>query len=481
MEGLTSFAKKALATAVDYTKETYVKVAERGHELVEVTRETIALAITDTKDEPSVVASKQTNTADTANNQEGEGTQAKALSISKAFPTVFSKFKMLPALGPVMIMLLLLVQSGRVGNKKRAFIQELLSSCNKKHLRLLLAAAMSFCFLSGRVLPRLKRAHCKVLADKEADRVPLSDDDSEVKGEVGVACHKGFRNHMEDRVLVADIEPSLRLKAVIDGHGGSEAADFIQGALVEAVREASPWAFHSKKMLKKHFSSLLKNLEGSTNSSGLSSGCVLCIVLQKGRWAFIANLGDCQVVGDPLEGKGAPYLLSSDPEARHPNAAVEQQRIEAAGATLGADGTVHGLAVSRCLGDFWLTSWEKPAGLSIEPEVSIHNLQNVGLMVLMTDGVACSKPNAMAPIRKSLRGGEPPEEAAVSLADSEGGKDGSDNVGVVVVMLARPEPLPVRQAPSRLFNRGFKLDLTASASASNNNSSNQQQQQQQGQ
>eukprot|EP00405_Crypthecodinium_cohnii_P034522 CAMPEP_0206528562 /NCGR_PEP_ID=MMETSP0325_2-20121206/2054_1 /ASSEMBLY_ACC=CAM_ASM_000347 /TAXON_ID=2866 /ORGANISM="Crypthecodinium cohnii, Strain Seligo" /LENGTH=102 /DNA_ID=CAMNT_0054024259 /DNA_START=275 /DNA_END=580 /DNA_ORIENTATION=+ len=102
-------------------------------------------------------------------------------------------------------MMLLLVQSGRIGKKKvSAFIQELLSSRNKKHLRLLLAAAMSSCFLAGLVLPRLRRARTKVLANKEADRVPLSEDDATVV----------------------------------------KAAVYVQGALVEAVREASPWPFH---------------------------------------------------------------------------------------------------------------------------------------------------------------------------------------------------------------------------------------------
>lgn len=52
---------------------------------------------------------------------------------------------------------------------------------------------------------------------------------------VGVASEVGRRTENEDRTVIRRLAPDLLLVGILDGHGGSEAVDFVSDCLVEVV------------------------------------------------------------------------------------------------------------------------------------------------------------------------------------------------------------------------------------------------------
>jgi len=277
---------------------------------------------------------------------------------------------------------------------------------------------------------------------------------------------------MEDRMLVLEeVLPKTRLLAAVDGHGGHKAAELVVKQLGDTIQKLGPWPFEDLELLQHKFAELfadldqqlLEHLRGDADevqsSSGLSSGCVACIVLQRGESLYIASVGDCKVLS--FDEKGGARLLSG-PE-HHPDMAEEAARLKACGAKLNIDGSLAGLAVSRALGDFnFQDNWSKPPGLVTTPAVYKHELEALGTNTLLvaTDGLdEMSKQRMASLLRSELQGEKLPMAAAQALADEAGQHgDSGDNVGVAVLMVKRP-PAPIveekepRQAP-RLFGRG---------------------------
>ncbi|KAJ6696930.1 hypothetical protein OIU85_003304 [Salix viminalis] len=202
----------------------------------------------------------------------------------------------------------------------------------------------------------------------------------EVQGRYfSLVSRKGRREIMEDGYgVMIDIlgDAKLAFFAVIDGHGGRAAVDYVaenlgknivnglqnvdckvDGRLEQAIRGG--YLATDKEFL----------------SQGVTSGACAATVLLKDGELHVANAGDCRVV---LSRNGVADVLTNDHRV---NREDERLRIENSGGFLHCRNgiwRVHGsLAVSRAIGDLHLKQW-----IISDPEIKRVNEQEAVDLIL---------------------------------------------------------------------------------------------------
>lgn len=200
---------------------------------------------------------------------------------------------------------------------------------------------------------------------------------------------QGFRTYMEDYCVVKD-DGSLRLYAVLDGHGGFKVSRYAQERLVDAVvaalEEEERMSYESaSSSTVENYANALQNALGTIDDevqqvrqwSFQGTTAVVCqlLTINNTKLLLTANIGDSRAV---LSRHGFAHSLSRD---HKPNDPEERERIEGVGGSVvyqdfgGMDGGVYRvngvLALSRAIGD----RSERPAVVA-DPELTIVEVKD---------------------------------------------------------------------------------------------------------
>jgi serine/threonine protein kinase len=167
---------------------------------------------------------------------------------------------------------------------------------------------------------------------------------------VAESCGRRGEDSMEDRHLICkQLFPSSNctLLAVLDGHGGPAAADFVCKSLPHAVSAIAnrPGVTNPADTLKAAFPAMSDAFIASGN---MTSGCTALVALICDNHLVIANAGDCRAL---LYAGGRCRQITVDHVASNQN---ERAAAEARGGLISQEGgkwRVNGLEVSRALGD----------------------------------------------------------------------------------------------------------------------------------
>ncbi|KAL4002347.1 Protein phosphatase 2C family protein [Acanthocheilonema viteae] len=244
---------------------------------------------------------------------------------------------------------------------------------------------------------------------------------------ITVAASQGGRRYMEDRVHIEcvrlpDGTVDYLYFAVYDGHGGSEASDYVRKHLLKNIQSQYGFDGDDEQMLgaiKKGFVethlAMWKVVDdwpltssGYTSTAGTTASCTF---IRRGK-IFTGHVGDSAVIlGEMSDGEIKASSLTID---HKPDNSLEVQRINSAGGTVmkksgvtrvvwtrpvrGHVGPVRRstptesiafLAVARALGDLWSYNREtKQFIVSPEPDVAAYDLNNNNLcLVLGSDGL----------------------------------------------------------------------------------------------
>ncbi|CAN8270229.1 unnamed protein product [Cochlearia groenlandica] len=280
----------------------------------------------------------------------------------------------------------------------------------------------------------------------------------------GSYADKGdYREYMEDEHLCID-DLSVHLGSsflpiafygVFDGHGGSEASQYIK-------ENAARLFFEDVVFQKSHSivnSLFLKELEKShrrsyrladlamEDESIVSSSCgttaLTAIVI--GRHLMVANAGDCRAV---LCRKGKAVDMSFDHKSTFE---PEKRRVEDLGGYFEGEYLYGDLAVTRALGD-WSVKRFLPLGISFSPLISDPDIQQMILteedefLIMGCDGVwdVMTSQYAVTFARQGLRRHGDPRRCAMELVREALRLDSSDNVTVLVICFG-PSPPPQRR------------------------------------
>ncbi|EJD75944.1 hypothetical protein, variant [Loa loa] len=303
---------------------------------------------------------------------------------------------------------------------------------------------------------------------------------------ISVAASQGGRRYMEDRVHIECVRlPSGAVDylyfAVYDGHGGSEASDYVRKHLLKNIQSQYGFDGSDEQMLdaiKKGFVethlAMWKVVDdwpltssGYTSTAGTTASCTF---IRRGK-IFTGHVGDSAVIlGEMDNGEIRASSLTVD---HKPDNSLEVQRINSAGGMVmkksgvtrvvwtrpvrGHVGPVRRstptesiafLAVARALGDLWSYNREtKQFIVSPEPDVAAYDLNDNNLcLVLGSDGLTnVLKPQQIVDIvmhyEKSSRDkhGRLPNHSRWILRHAlEGwGASRADNISVISVFFDR--------------------------------------------
>jgi len=323
----------------------------------------------------------------------------------------------------------------------------------------------------------------------------------------GFCVNQGPRISMEDAVDIIlrmdDSAQETEFYGVYDGHGGTQAVEFVKQKLPNIIRGHSCFTDeHSmEKVLSESFDTmdqeLIDNLLNTPDSSAsncetgempamsrvtsikqiaggkgdeetftLSSGCVVCLALVRSSQIHIANLGDCRAV--VCQG-GEMQALTVDHRG---DVGSERERLQKLGVEVSSDGYLHGrIGISRAFGDWAWESEEKCKGLICNPDVTQTEITaETEFLLLACDGIFehMTSKEAGQIVRRRLRATGDAKAAAEALVKSAG-KNGSDNLSAIVVLFKPPPEEPGRTAP-RLFGRS-KQGLSCATSQLGDNMS----------
>jgi protein phosphatase 2C family protein 2/3 len=217
--------------------------------------------------------------------------------------------------------------------------------------------------------------------------------------------------------------------AVFDGHGGVEAAEFCRNNLhLQVAKEVARAHGDVFAALRRGVLSVEQSFVELALEKRWESGAVVAACVLRGSDLFVAHLGDTRVV---LSRRGTAVLLTGDHVASN---FEEKMRVEREGGVI-AYGAVDGrLSVTRAIGDLVLETGRKVAGLSADPEVHQHCLEEGDeFIIVASDGLweSMDAHKAVMLARMSLQDDNDVAKASKDLVLSAARSE--DNITVVIV------------------------------------------------
>ncbi|KIZ03972.1 hypothetical protein MNEG_3991 [Monoraphidium neglectum] len=263
----------------------------------------------------------------------------------------------------------------------------------------------------------------------------VSGGDTRADGKVscGFALLRGKRPQQEDYAFTqwsqipgAPAGEQVGLFGVFDGHGGTNAADYVHGHLFNNLLRNENFATDARTAITEAFEQTDSEYLKQHATATRDDGCTAVTAVLLGERLLVANVGDSRAV---LARGGKAVPLSVD---HKPNLREERLRIEDAGGVVVWAGTwrVSGvLAVSRAFGDRPLKRYVIPT-----PDVREEALSSRDdSVILASDGVwdVLSNQDVVTLVQ-----GIPDAQRAVRRVVEEAYSRGSmDNISAVVLKL----------------------------------------------
>ncbi|KAK9748961.1 hypothetical protein RND81_02G093100 [Saponaria officinalis] len=245
---------------------------------------------------------------------------------------------------------------------------------------------------------------------------------------------KGRREHLEDRFnVISDVfgDPNQAFFAVIDGHGGQEAANYVANNLGSKIlNELQILKDADHHQIEEAISRGYSLTDHEFLSQGVGSGaCTASVLLWNGQ-LYAANVGDCRVV---LSRAGLASRLTNDHRLSRED---ERHRIESSGGFVqnynNGNWRVQGtLAVSRAFGDQHLKEW-----IICDPEIQHLPLSSDSqFLILASDGL-WDKVNDQEAVDIVLKE-ENAMESCKKLVDLSFKRGNRDDITVIVINLQK--------------------------------------------
>ena len=259
---------------------------------------------------------------------------------------------------------------------------------------------------------------------------------------------KGKRPYMEDRwCAVLDEDVGAFVLAVYDGHGGSAVSSHLSRHLAREILGEDTLRTDTEGALKRAFKRVDDqvcldnpgNMRGMFGTPGAGSTAIMAVIIPPKM--YVANLGDSRAT--TYDNRGSVTFESAD---QRPDVHAEKERIVKEGGFVkrGRDGTWRTggiLAVSRAFGNAGIKKF-----LSVEPEVSVIELDVVDSMILCSDGLTdvmdsktASETMRAAPVGAMSSSPSPvrTRRVANSLVTLARVRQSRDNISVVVLQSRR--------------------------------------------
>lgn len=197
-----------------------------------------------------------------------------------------------------------------------------------------------------------------------------------------VATAKGYRESQEDRYVIAYIEAEHgkgQLMALMDGHGGSSAADKVAQSVEKSFIQALA---ESKGDIKQALYKAVEVLAYMTQNEKSGTTLSLVYVPDDESRAYVAVIGDSPVI---ITDKSGKIRVSPEHNVRSNPGELDAARERGAiysGGYIFDPASQSGLQLSRALGDR-----ELARVLSREPDIYSVELGKESVIIVASDGV----------------------------------------------------------------------------------------------
>ena len=255
---------------------------------------------------------------------------------------------------------------------------------------------------------------------------------------------------MEDVIAVKLLDNGDGLFVVLDGHNGRVAVDYVAERLPELI--LSSVEFQAGNMerailsgLKATETELIKRLRGDAVDSPsalklsdvdpdfpvLTSGVVVCVVLIRNGFVYVANVGDCRAI---LCRDSRALQLTVDHTVQDPK---ERGRVKD---LISTEGHVRGLMVTRSLGNVSIKSLEKCEGQIADPSFTSFPIEadRDEFILISSDGLheVISNDSATTTVLRALkRPSCTADRIAQELVDRAVARGSCDNICACVILL----------------------------------------------
>jgi len=265
---------------------------------------------------------------------------------------------------------------------------------------------------------------------------------------VGVCSDKNprFRRTMEDAHIAEPSfggDPKQGFFAVLDGHGGKQAAEYCEKSLAENFRQALSNIQSVPDAIDKSFG---MTDDGLKNASILYPGCT-CVVAyirlseDETITLYTGNVGDARAV---LSRDGKAVRLSYDHKASDPN---ERQRITETGGFIMKERVNGTLAITRALGDIPMKEFVISHPYTTETRLNTTDTR----LILACDGIwdVLSDQEAVDVIQSF----DDPQVAAEQLLKESLKRGSTDNLTAMIIDLVFPSSMSsVKNTDTTLTN-----------------------------
>uniref|UniRef100_A0A914HU48 PPM-type phosphatase domain-containing protein n=1 Tax=Globodera rostochiensis TaxID=31243 RepID=A0A914HU48_GLORO len=266
---------------------------------------------------------------------------------------------------------------------------------------------------------------------KEKDATTLENNNASSDFLITAASTQGGRKYMEDRMQIevernADGKLEFVYAAVYDGHGGTQASEYVRQHLFNNIM--SNRSFFSEddhvvlgaireEFLRTHSDMRREAMHWPPTTSGFpctAGTTATCAFIRNGK-LYTGHVGDSSIILANFLETDAGYKDAKLTDDHKPDLTSERQRIERAGGAVAAKSGIFRviwkrpmrghrgpvrrstatenipfLAVARSLGDFWsLNPDSNEYVVSPEPDVDVFELKDTDdFIVIATDGLS---------------------------------------------------------------------------------------------
>jgi serine/threonine protein phosphatase PrpC len=267
---------------------------------------------------------------------------------------------------------------------------------------------------------------------------------------VGCALSQNTKERMEDVIAVKLLDDGDGLFVVLDGHNGRVAVDYVADRLPALI--LSSVEFESGNMerailggLKATETELINRLRGDAVDSPsalkisdvdpdfpvLTSGVVVCVVLIRNGYVYVANVGDCRAI---LCRDSRALQLTVDHTVQD---SKERGRVKD---LISTEGHVRGLMVTRSLGNVSIKSLEKCEGQIADPSFTSFPIEaeRDEFILISSDGLheVISNDSATTTVLRALkRPSCTADKIAQELVDRAVARGSCDNICACVILL----------------------------------------------